>query len=397
MKTRGELVSERRKPLMRVCMISPHLPPEQAANALLPRQLGDALAAHDVTTRYVAHPPAGRDAARSIDDDVTYVDRRGRSTLGRTRVGALVAGSRMAVGARRSIRWSDLVHLHSNGFLIGVGQWLARRYGKPYVITLYGTDVWHHDPVRHARFGRVVRDAACRVFYSQGLLDFGKSLGLAPDPSVVIYAPVPAVFKPVDVDARRALRQELGVGAEPLLLTVKRLHPVAGHEDLLRAMPAILRERPDAQLWVAGEGELRPALEALALDLGVASHVRFLGRIGNEVLWRYYAAADLFVLPSRLESWGTVMLEALACGTPVIATATVGAREVTSQFPADVTLAEPGDVDALAAAVNNRLHDARRTEPATEGVLRERFSPARCAADYLRVYQDTLGIRGARG
>ena len=53
---------------MRVCMISPHLPPEQAANALLPRQLGDELAGHDVTTRYVAHPPDGR---RRVSGSVT--------------------------------------------------------------------------------------------------------------------------------------------------------------------------------------------------------------------------------------------------------------------------------------------------------------------------------------
>ena len=380
---------------MRVCMISPHLAPEQAANALLPRQLGDAPASHEVITRYVAHPAAERAETQSTDE-VTYVARRGRDGFSRTRAGALVAGSRMAAGARRSIRWSDLVHFHSNGLLIEVGRWLAARYRKPYVITLYGTDVWHHDPARHARFGRVVGGAACRVFYSQGLLDFAKDLGLAADPSVVIHAPVPAAFKAVDVDARRALRNELGVGGGPLLLTVKRLHPVAGHEELLRAMPAILHQRSDAELWLVGEGELRPALEALARDLGVASHVRFLGRVANEVLWRYSAAADLFVLPSRLESWGTVMLEALACGTPVFATVTVGAREVQGQCPADVTLVEAGNPDALAAAVGGRLREARRTEAATLRVVRERFSPARCAADYLRVYEDALGVRGAK-
>lgn len=375
---------------MRVCMISPHLLPEQAANALLPCQLGDALAPSGVVTRYVAHPPATHDATAPREDTVTYVERRGRTGIGRTRVGALIAGGRMAAGARQSIRGSDLVHLHSNGLLVEVGQWLARRYHKPAVITLYGTDVWHHDPVRHARFGRVVRDARYRVFYSQGLLEFAKNLGLAPDPSVVIYAPVSPVFQAVDPDARRRLRQELGVGDEPLLLTVKRLHPVAGHDDLLRGMPAIVRERSGAKLWMAGEGELRPALEALAVDLGVASHVRFLGRVDNEVLWRYYAAADLFVLPSRLESWGTVMLEALACGTPVVATATVGGREVQGHFPADTTLVEPENVCALVAAVSNRLREGRRTNPATLRVLEERFSPARCAAEYLWVYENAL-------
>jgi len=129
----------------------------------------------------------------------------------------------------------------------------------------------------------------------------------------------------------------------------------------------------------------------MAIDLGIASHVRFLGRVDNDVLWRCYAAADVFVLPSRLESWGTVMLEALACGTPVVATATAGAREVQSHFPTDVALVEIGKADAIAAAVNRRLLDARRTEPATLSALRERFSPQRCAAEYLGVYETILG------
>ena len=375
---------------MRVCMISPHLPPEQAANALLPVLLGGELTSRGIDVSYVAHPPTGRRRPPPVDH-VVYVPRRGRGRLSRTIGGAAIAASRMAWGARRAIAASDLVHLHGNGFIIDVGQFVAARYRKPCVITLYGTDVWHHDPARHARFGRVVRAAASRVFYSRGLRDFATNLGLAADPSSVIYAPVPSTFHAVDADRRDALRRDLGIGDRPLLLTVKRLHPVGGHEDLLRGMPAILRECPDAQLWLAGEGELRPALEAMTRDLGIGSHVRFLGLVDNDVLWRHYAAADLFVLPSRLESWGTVMLEALACGTPVVATATAGAREVQNLFPADVALAEAGNTDALSAVVTARLREARRTDPATLRVLREQFSPSRCAVEYLRVYEEALG------
>jgi glycosyltransferase involved in cell wall biosynthesis len=371
-------------------MISPHLPPEQAANALLPVLLGGELSDRGITISYVAHPPAGARQPAPIDR-VVYVPRRGRGAVSRTIVGAAIAAIRMAWGVRRAIQASDLVHLHGNGLIIEVGQFVAARYRKPYVLTLYGTDVWHHDPARNVRFGDVVRDAACRAFYSNGLLDFAKNLGLAPDPSIVIYAPVPSTFETVDPNRRRALRRDLGVSDGPLLLTVKRLHPVGGHEDLLRGMPAILRDCPDAQLWLAGEGELRPALEALTRELGIESHVRFLGLVDNAALWRYYAAADLFVLPSRLESWGTVMLEALACGTPVVATATAGAREVHALFPDDVAICEPGNVGAFAAAIVARLREPRRTDPATLRMLRDRFSPSRCASEYLRVYEEALG------
>ena len=107
-----------------------------------------------------------------------YVPRRGRGRFVEPLTSARwsrAAAWRWALGD--AVRASDLVHLHGNGFIIEVGRFLARRYRKPYVITLYGTDVWHHDAARHARFARVVRGAADRVFYSQGLLDFARTSG----------------------------------------------------------------------------------------------------------------------------------------------------------------------------------------------------------------------------
>lgn len=370
---------------MRVCAVTPHMPPEQAANALLPRQLGDALAAHGVTTSYVSHPPVLSHATAS--GDAVLVPRRGRGVLARTRAGALLAAAAMARGARTPIQRSDLVHLHGNGFIIEVAQRLAVRYGKPYVVTLYGTDIWHHDARRHARFGRVVRNARCRVFYSRGLRSFGQTLGLAPDPSEVIYAPVPPAFRAPAHDERETLRRELGAGNRPIVLTVKRLHEVAGYDVLLRAVPRLRAAQPDAQFWIIGEGALRPALEAQARDLGVASHVRFLGLVANELLWQYYAAADLFVLPSRLESWGTVMLEALACGTPVVATETAGGAEVHMHFPDDVTLAPVEDAEALASAAASGLQRGTRVSDGTADRLRTQFSTSACAAAYLDVYR----------
>lgn len=380
---------------MRVCMISPHLPPEQAANALLPVLLGGELTSRGIETHYVAHPP-GRAPHQALDR-VVYAPRRGRGPFGRTIGGAIVAGGRLALAARQSIRESDLVHLHGNGLIIEVGAMLAGKYRKPYVITLYGTDVWHHDPERHARFTRVVRNAGHRVFYSHALLDFARPLGLAPEPSSVIYAPVPPAFTSVEPSKREALRRDLGIAeGTPLLLTVKRLHPVGGQEDLLQAMPSILRRCPAAQLWLVGEGERRPVLEAVARDEGIAANVRFLGLLDNDSLWRYYAAADLFVLPSRLESWGTVMLEALACGTPVVATDTAGGVEVRQHFPGDVTLVPRENPRALADAVAHALMTHTRTSETTRHRLQSEFTVSACALQYLAVYRQAMGSGHAK-
>jgi teichuronic acid biosynthesis glycosyltransferase TuaC len=376
---------------MRVCMVSPHLPPEQAAVALLPVMLGDTLSLSGVTTSYVSHPTS----AGAIDQgrDVTYVARRGRDGVSRSKLGAVAAGGRMIVRAKRAIAASDLVHLHSNGLLIEAGAWLAKRFRKPYIVTLYGTDVSAHDPSKNARYGRVVRDASARVFYSRGLLDHASSLGLAPAPSSVIYAPVSSDFHAVDEDARAGLRRELGAGGGPILLTVKHLRPVCGHETLLRAMPEIVRTHPNVMLWLAGDGDLRSTLEVMARDLGITSHVRFLGRVGNDALWKYYAAADLFVLPSDVESWGTVMLEAMACGTRVVTTDTVGGLEVRENFPDDVSVVPRSEPQRLAAAVSQALEASRRVSPATLEHVKRDFTVDACAAKYLAVYERALSSR----
>jgi glycosyltransferase involved in cell wall biosynthesis len=375
---------------MRVCMITPHLPPEQAANALLPVMLAEALADMGVTARFVSHRSL-YSGPQEVVHGADHVPRRGRDAFSRSMLGALVTGSRMAIGAARAVRESDVVHLHGNGFIIEVGGFLARQLRKPCIVTLYGTDVWDHDPRQHRRFARVVRGAACRAFYSRGLRDFATPLGLAPDPSEVVYAPVSSSFQNVSQTERLAIRRELGVGDEPLLLMVKRLHPVAAHDTLLKALPRIVREFPRVTLWLAGYGELRDALEAQARSLGVASTVRFLGRVAHDSMPRYYAAADLFVLSSDVESWGTVMLEALACGTPVVSTSTPGGLEVKEHFPDDVTVVPRRDPDALAVAVCAALAARRRTAAATERRIRAEFTPSYCAARYLELYRHALG------
>jgi glycosyltransferase involved in cell wall biosynthesis len=371
-------------------MVTPHLPPEQAAVALLPVMLGDALSASGVVTSYVSHPT--NDGRAVSGRDVTYLSRRRRDAVSRSKIGAVFAGLRMLAGSRGVIARSDLIHLHSNGLLIEAAAWLARRFGKPYVVTLYGTDVSAHDETRNARYGRVVREAAVRVFYSRGLLERASELGLAPAPSSVIYAPVSADFHDVAAGVRTTLRQELGAGAGPALLTVKHLRPVGGHDTLLKALPAILQRHPDALLWLAGDGELRPALEATCRDLGIAPHVRFLGRLGNDTLWKYYAAADVFVLPSHVESWGTVMLESMACGTPVVATDTVGGNEVRENFPDDVTLVPRADHDRLADAVVRALTPQRRVSDAAMLRVARDFTVAACAMQYLEVYRKALSL-----
>ncbi len=159
---------------------------------------------------------------------------------------------------------------------------------------------------------------------------------------------------------------------------------------LLRAFAALAPRVPDARLFIAGSGELRQDLERQAEAAGIASRVRFLGLVDNRELPSYYAAADLFVLPSRLESWGTVMLEALACGTPVVATATAGALEAQGFFDEDLRLTPIEDAEALAAAVQRALESPRRVSSRTHERIASTFTPAACTKAYREVYAAAL-------
>ena len=203
------------------------------------------------------------------------------------------AAARMGLGARRAFRGADLVHLHSNGLIVEAAGWMAARRSLPTVITLYGTDVWHFDAARHRRFAAVVRQAAERVFYSRALRDRAVELGLADARSPVVYAPVDHAFQMPSDGQRDAIRQQLGIDG-PMLLTVKRLHPVAGHEDLLRALRRGDSRVPRVRLYVAGDGELRPESGATGRRAGPCRPASAFSVWWTTAICRgYYAAADL--------------------------------------------------------------------------------------------------------
>src|SRR5262249_16871916 len=120
------------------------------------------------------------------------------------------------------------------------------------------------------------------------------------------------VFRPGD---RAASRRSAGFTG-PTLLSVGNLIPLKGHDLAIRALGRIA----GANLVIVGDGPEAGNLRALAQSQGVAERVRFLGRLPHHALPELYAAADLLLLLSSSEGWANVLLEAMACGTPVVAT-----------------------------------------------------------------------------
>src|SRR5262249_33102175 len=138
-----------------------------------------------------------------------------------------------------------------------------------------------------------------------------------------------------------------------MILFVGRLVEKKGVEYLLNAMPSVIRAYPRAVLVIIGEGTQRPELEELARKLGIQPWVRFLGRIPNDELPKYYAAADVFVGPSVIDKFGDteglgiVFLEAAACQVAIIGTSVGGISDVLINEVTGTQI-DPSDSDQLA-------------------------------------------------
>jgi glycosyltransferase involved in cell wall biosynthesis len=377
---------------LHILHVTPHLPPDQAANALLPWQLGTWAADAGDSVEYVAHPPrAGGTAA--LAGPVTWMPRRTGGVVDRTlRLGAVLSAWRMHHALTPAFDRADIVHVHSNGLLAELGVLLARRRKKPVVLTLYGTEIWHYAPKRVGPdlFTRAYNAASAVTFYSERLLARARELGLGRRDMVTVYPPVGKQFAWHDEGAQAAVRESLGIGNRHLLVNVKRLHPLAGQRFLIEAMNEVIRTHPDTRLVICGTGALLGELTAAARSSGVERHVTFAGLVDNAIVARYCAAADLFVLPSILEALPTVAVEALASGTPVVSADNPGGLELNDVFGEDVALVPREQPMPLARAIVEFLLDKRRTRQATQDTIERDFRPSGVAARYRAVYDHVL-------
>ena len=123
-------------------------------------------------------------------------------------------------------------------------------------------------------------------------------------------------------------RRELGLVGSPVLLSVGNLLELKGHHLVIDALQALATQYPAARLVIVGHGPERHHLQQHARDRGVSNRVTFAGAVPNDELARWYSAADALVLASSREGWPNVLLEAMACGTPVVATNVGGTAEV---------------------------------------------------------------------
>jgi D-inositol-3-phosphate glycosyltransferase len=193
-----------------------------------------------------------------------------------------------------------------------------------------------------------------------------------------------ALFAPGDA---AAARRALGLGEGPLVLYVGRLAPIKGLETLIGGVARLRDKGSPLQLLVVGGDTDEPLhghearLRARVRDLDLQPAVRFLGAQRQETLRAYYVAADLTVLPSYYESFGMVALEAMACGSPVVASR-VGGLATTVRDGVTGFLVRDGDVVDLADRIQQLLDDPDlRARLGAEGVRWARRHRWPCVAE----------------
>jgi glycosyltransferase involved in cell wall biosynthesis len=236
-----------------------------------------------------------------------------------------------------------------------LGRWL----GVPVTITLRGTEVpVSRDPRRRPRMLKAL-ERASRIFsVSTSLKQHVVELGVPSDKVAVIGNGVDtSKFHPLP---RSVARERLGLHpTSTVLVSVGALVERKGFHRVLECLPDLKRQFPDLRYLIVGgpgpEGDWSSKLRQMVVDMGLNDCVTFLGALPPQELKVPLSAADLFVLATSNEGWANVLLEAMACGSPVVTTKVGGNAEVIKDAALG-TLVPFGDKVALAAAIAEALN-----------------------------------------
>ncbi|MFK7886871.1 MAG: glycosyltransferase [Gammaproteobacteria bacterium] len=308
------------------------------------------------------------------------------------KIGMHIAPRTMARGSRRAVaacieRAANAPVLDAHYFYPdGVAAaHLAERFKLPLVISARGSDInlLPNDPAVRRRMLWAAERADALVAVSSALAERMVEIGMPAQKIEVLRNGVDLeTFRVLD---RVAMKRQLGFEG-PLLLSVGNLYELKGHDLVIEA----LARHPEANLVVAGSGPELGALKACAERHKVVQRVHFVGSVAQSQLVQYYNAADALVLASSREGMANVLLEALACGTPVVVTPVGGNPEVVASAAAGIVLPERS-----AKAVADGIGAVFRAPPTREDTraYAETFSWADVAN---RLYQLLGNVQMAR-
>jgi len=285
--------------------------------------------------------------------------------------------------------------------------WLRRRTGLPYLCYVHGEELRVVQTSRELKWmaRRVLAGAQTIIANSRHTADLLRREWHVPLDRVALLYPGVDTLRFVPAARCDAARARLGWGARPVVLTVGRLQVRKGQDQMIRALRQIRQLIPDVLYSIVGDGEERPRLEALARDEGLSNHVQFRGEASDAEMIECYQQCDLFALPNRevggdFEGFGMVLLEAQACGKPVLAGRSGGTSE-TMRIPETGRVVDCDRPEPLAEAVAELLSDRplrERMGTAARHWVVEQFdweSLSRKAAAIFHAGRPTEGLRAS--
>jgi phosphatidylinositol alpha-1,6-mannosyltransferase len=231
--------------------------------------------------------------------------------------------------------------------------------GAPLWLFIYGIDAWERP--RNPLLGWLARRADRVISISKVTTQRFQSWADLPENRLRLLPCTVDLerFRPGEADP--ALVARYGLAGKRVLFTFGRLVSEArakGMDEVMQAMPALLADFPNLVYLIGGEGPDRTRLESKAKALGLAERVIFAGRISEEEKVAHYRLADAYVMPSRGEGMGIVILEAMAAGLPALASAKDGSREALLDGKLG-PLVDPDDMDSVAAGIRTVLGRAK--------------------------------------
>lgn len=275
-----------------------------------------------------------------------------------------------------SSRDADLIHAYwSASACVALGIKFLRK--TPVVLHLWGSDaVFTRTPGIAGLFKKLILRADAVICENQEFRARLQALGVAETLIELIPNGIDLErFKPGN---KSAARQELGLAPDSsIVLSVGSFAPHKGHRFLIEALPIVLATVKNVQFVLVGDGKMKDPLVSQVQSTGLASHVQFTGVQPASALPKWYQAADLFVIPSLSEGTPNVLIEAMACGLPIVATNVGGVGEII-KHGVNGLLVAPQSADDLSDSLLSLIKNPE---------LRTRL--AQSGADWIQSHGDT--------
>lgn len=350
---------------LRILLVSAVFPPQPGGSGRWMHELYRRLSAENLVVAAGEHPQQTEFDAESLDIRRIPLRFGSWGCVGR-RATADYMG--LMKRLRQLVKAERIEILHTACVLPeGFAAWcLSRLTGIPYLTYFHGEELQLVSGSRELTWMTrgVMRGAQLLIANSQNTARLLREQWRAPADKIRVLHPGADCSRFVPAEPSEAVRQQLGWQGRRVVLTVGRLQKRKGQDMLLRALPAIRQQVPDLLYAIVGDGEEREALERLTDELGVRAAVQFRGEPDDNELARCYQQCDLFVLPNRqvgqdIEGFGMVLVEAQACGKPVLAGASGGTAE-TMRIPETGVIIPCGDPRGLEQIVPELLRDLNR-------------------------------------